>query len=197
MSAVDHSSRDRAGQAGYLALAIATAAEQEIVAPGGPYRFRTFDFGERGASLSAGLIQEIGLALAASIKDNFGAVEAIVTPEPGGHMWGLLTAFNLGLGCYVLRAPSRHIPTSAAVVARSTAYSRGELLVPSICPKQRVLIVDDVVSSGGTLRAITGLLRDLDAGVVGAQVIVAKGQAWRALEQHSGLRIRCLQNIPG
>jgi adenine phosphoribosyltransferase len=177
----------------HLAAAIAAAPNQLITAPDGSYSFRVFEFGERGSSLSSNLIQEIGHGLCDSIRENYPGVEAVVSPEPGGHMWGLLTAFQLGLECYVLRAPSQQIPSSAAAVARKTAFSRGELLMPSIRPGRRVVIVDDVVSSGGTLVTITQTLRHVAVDVVGAQLIVAKGQAWRALEQAQGLRVSCLQ----
>lgn len=177
----------------HLAASIAAAPNQLITAPSGFYSFRVFDFGERGSSLSSDLIQEIGNGLCDSIRDNYPGVEAVVSPEPGGHMWGLLTAFHLGLECYVLRAPSQQISASAAVIDRKTAFSRGELLVPSIRPDRRVVIVDDVVSSGGTLVAITQRLRHAAVDVVGAQLIVAKGQAWRALEQAHGLRVSYLQ----
>lgn len=179
---------------GHLALAIASAPEQLISTPNGSYRFRLFDFGERGTSLSRELIQEIGHGLCDSVQLNFPAVEAIVSPEPGGHLWGLLVAFQLGVEFYVLRAPSGLIPTPGMTVPRNTAYSRGELLMPSIRPGTRVLIVDDVVSSGGTLKAIINLLHSLSVEVAGVQTIVVKGQAYRELEASSGIKIQCLQD---
>lgn len=177
----------------HLAAAIAAAPSQVITAPGGFYNFRVFEFGERGSSLSGDLIQEIGHGLCDSIRDSYPGAEAVVTPEPGGHIWGLLTAFHLGLECYVLRIPSCQIPSPGETVARQSAFSRGTLLMPWIRPGTRVVIVDDVVSSGGTLVTITQMLRGVAVDVIGAQLIVARGQAWRTLEQASGLRVRYLQ----
>lgn len=178
---------------GHLALAIASAPEQLISAPNGSYRFRLFNFGERGTALSRELIQEIGYGLLDSVQMSFPAIEAVVSPEPGGHLWGLLLAFQLGVECYVLRAPSGLIPTPGITVPRNTAYSRGELILPSIRPGTRVLIVDDVVSSGGTIEAVISLLRSLNIEVAGVQTIVAKGQGYRKLEESSGIKIQCLE----
>jgi adenine phosphoribosyltransferase len=181
---------------GPLSHAISAAPEQLITAPDRPYKFRLFDFGERGTCLSGELIQEIGQRLSHGARLNFPPVEAVVSPEPGGHMWGLLVAFQLGVKCYIPRVPSP-IPTPGVAVARNTAYSRGELLMPPVPPGTRVLIVDDVVSSGGTLKAIIELLHSRAVEVAGVQTILAKGQKYRYLAVSCGIKIHCLHDMSG
>jgi adenine phosphoribosyltransferase len=51
-------------------------------------------------------------------------------------------------------------------VHQTTGYSKGELYLNGVYPGDRVVIIDDVVSTGGTMRA---LLQSLD--VAGAEVI--------------------------
>lgn len=163
----------------HLADAIATAERCPVRRPdGGVYDFRRYAFGEQGTHLSHRLVVEIVDALVDSINLRFEAVDRIVSPEPGGHTWGMLVAYQLGLPLWVLRARPPMLADEVAV-ERHTAYFDGQLYFEPGEPGERLLVVDDVVSSGGTLRSIVGFLMRSSSVVVGAQVIVAKGTAAR------------------
>jgi adenine phosphoribosyltransferase len=175
-----------------LAAAVKAAPELLVNGPDGPYHFRAFDFGERGTSLSPELLREIGNGLCASARVNYPEADVIVSPEPGGHSWAMLMAFQLGLTCHILRAPAPDIPQPGVVVSRRTAYSRSELAAPSTPAGSRAVIVDDVLSSGGTLVAVAGLLRGQGVTAVAAQVIVTRGQSYIRVQQELGIPIYAL-----
>jgi hypothetical protein len=75
-----------------LARAIASATSSKIDAPdGGSYRFHRFAFGERGDFIPAPLLDEIVGSLVSLAQRVFAAPDVIVSPEPGGHTWGMAT----------------------------------------------------------------------------------------------------------
>ncbi|MGB0489032.1 MAG: hypoxanthine/guanine phosphoribosyltransferase [Candidatus Poseidoniaceae archaeon] len=61
------------------------------------------------------------------------------------------------------------------VVDQSTGYSKGTMYLNDVRPGERVLIVDDVLSTGGTLRAVIDGIRRCGAEVAQVVIVVEKG----------------------
>ena len=61
---------------------------------------------------------------------------------------------------------------------QSTGYSKGAMYLNDVRPGERVLIVDDVLSTGGTLRAVIDGIRRCGAEVAQVVIVVEKGPAW-------------------
>ena len=61
------------------------------------------------------------------------------------------------------------------VVDQSTGYSKGAMYLNDLRPGERVLIVDDVLSTGGTLRAVIDGIRRCGAEVAQVVIVVEKG----------------------
>ena len=61
------------------------------------------------------------------------------------------------------------------VVDQSTGYSKGAMYLNDVRPGERVLIVDDVLSTGGTLRAVIDGVRRCGAVVAQVVIVIEKG----------------------
>jgi adenine/guanine phosphoribosyltransferase-like PRPP-binding protein len=61
------------------------------------------------------------------------------------------------------------------VVNRCSAYRHSTLVPPSFAGHPRVIVVDDVISSGGTFIAMLAEIARLDCELAGGIVILAKG----------------------
>lgn len=100
-------------------------------------------------------------------------LEAVMGIESRGFILGAALAMELGVGFVPVRKPGK-LP--AATLKQEYALEYGSdclhVHVDALPPGSRVLIVDDVLATGGTLLATLALARQLDVRVAGASVLV-------------------------
>ena len=121
-------------------------------------------------------------ALADTIRQQFPDVETIAGVATAGIPQGALVADALGLPfCYVRPEPKKHGMTNLI---------EGELL-----PNQRVVVIEDLVSTGGSSLKVVDALRAAGADVLGMVAIFTYGFAI-ATENFAekGVRLVCLTN---
>jgi adenine phosphoribosyltransferase len=75
---------------------------------------------------------------------------------------------------------------------QSTGYSKTDMFINNIHRGDRVVFVDDVVSTGGTLVAIVQALRTIGAEVTEALIVFEKTREKARMEKELGLPIRTL-----
>ena len=68
-------------------------------------------------------------------------------------------------------------------IDQSTGYSKGSMYLNDIKEGERILIVDDVLSTGGTLDAIIKGVESLGATIESVIVVVEKGPGLQQLQQ--------------
>ena len=100
-------------------------------------------------------------------------VDLVAGVEARGFIVGTPLALALGAGFLPVRKAGR-LP--GAVVRESYALEYGEAVIEvhadAVRPGQRVLVVDDVLATGGTARAACALLERLGAQVVGVRFLL-------------------------
>ncbi len=100
-------------------------------------------------------------------------VDLVAAMEARGFMFGAAMAIRLGAGFVPVRKAGK-LPWRTRSVAYTLEYREDVLHVheDAVAPGQRVLVVDDVVATGGTARAVTDLIEQLGGVVVGVQFLV-------------------------
>ncbi len=95
-------------------------------------------------------------------------LSAVVGMEARGFIFGSLAAWELGVGFVPLRKPGK-LPYDVQSVSYGLEYGEStlEVHVDALEPGDRVLLVDDVLATGGTAVASCDLVRQLQAEVVG------------------------------
>lgn len=118
-----------------------------------------------------------GLQLAVDgIADPYqgGGVDAVVGIEARGFIFGTAVAYRLGCGFVPIRKTGK-LPGDK--IARDFVLEYGsdriEIHVGALEPGARVLLVDDLIATGGTAEASVGLLREIGAEVVECAFVVA------------------------
>jgi adenine phosphoribosyltransferase len=100
-------------------------------------------------------------------------VTHVVGIESRGFMFGAPMALRLGAGFVPLRKAGK-LPhrTVARTYALEYDQTTVELHEDALRAGDRVLVVDDVIATGGTLEASVALVRHLGARVVGCSVLL-------------------------
>jgi len=100
-------------------------------------------------------------------------LDRVLGIEARGFIFGPALAYRLGTGFVPVRKPSK-LPAETARVTYELEYGTDALEIhrDAIRPGDRVLIVDDLLATGGTARACARLARQLGANVVGAAFVV-------------------------
>ncbi|GLZ43022.1 adenine phosphoribosyltransferase [Actinokineospora sp. NBRC 105648] len=109
-------------------------------------------------------------ALAAFVPDGVGTLVAV---EARGFLFGAAMAAVHGYGLVPVRKPGK-LPAVADRVTYELEYGTATLELPEgvLGPGDRVVVVDDVLATGGTAAAATGLAERAGAEVVGVVVVV-------------------------
>lgn len=129
-----------------------------------------------GLLRDAEVLAVLGPALAATFHD--AGVTVVCAPEARGPIVGALAAVELGAGLVLVRKDDRNHPGADRRV-ESTPTWRGTTEVFQtrswdLKPADRVLVVDDWITTGSSASAIRSLICDAGATYVGASVIVNK-----------------------
>jgi adenine phosphoribosyltransferase len=111
--------------------------------------------------------------LATPFKDR---VDVVVAVESRGFIFGAPLAYALGTGLVPVRKHGK-LPWQTIREEYALEYGSSILEVhqDAVQPGQRVLLVDDLLATGGTVRAAANLIRRLGGEIVGAAFLAELG----------------------
>lgn len=97
----------------------------------------------------------------------------IVGPEARGFIFGCPIAINLGIGFAPVRKPGK-LPRKEVTISYDLEYGSNQLCIHEDAIKKgdRVLIVDDLLATGGTIDATVKLVEKLGGQVVGLAFLI-------------------------
>ncbi len=120
--------------------------------------------------------------------------DVIIAPEAMGIPLAVPLSLELGIPYNVVRK-KRYGLSGEVAVSQITGYSMQEMYINGIRAGDRVVVVDDVVSTGGTLKAVIKALQLIGARIVDVIVAVEKGESKPSLETELGVRIKSLVKV--
>ena len=99
--------------------------------------------------------------------------DVVVGPESRGFIFGVPVAYRLGCGFVPARKPGK-LPREVFSQTYSLEYGTDELQIhrDALAPGDKVLIVDDLVATGGTAVATAKLVEQSGASVEGFAFIL-------------------------
>ncbi|OPY25165.1 MAG: Hypoxanthine/guanine phosphoribosyltransferase [Methanobacterium sp. PtaU1.Bin242] len=80
-------------------------------------------------------------------------------------------------------------------VHQVTGYSTGELYINGVREGERVMVVDDVVSTGGTMAAVLNALKSMGVKVVDVVAVIEKGEGREIVERETGFEVKTLLKV--
>lgn len=100
-------------------------------------------------------------------------VDLVVGAESRGFIFGTAVACCLSAGFALVRKPGK-LPHTKVSMSYELEYGTDslEMHADSIVAGQRVLIVDDVLATGGTMKACCDLVKQLGGNLIGVAVLI-------------------------
>lgn len=100
-------------------------------------------------------------------------VDLVVGPEARGFLFGCPVALALNCGFVPVRKPGK-LPREVVSQSYDLEYGSNEIQMhsDSIQPGQNVLIVDDLLATGGTVDAAVSLIEKMGGNVVGIAFLI-------------------------
>ena len=100
-------------------------------------------------------------------------LDLVIGIEARGFIFGPALAYRLGAGFVPVRKPNK-LPAATARISYQLEYGTDSLEIhrDAIRPGDRVLIVDDLLATGGTANACVQLAKNLGASIAGVGVVV-------------------------
>lgn len=104
---------------------------------------------------------------------DLGPVDAVVGIESRGFWFAIPLAMALGVGFVPIRKAGK-LPAETVSVSYDLEYGSAtmEMHADAVSNGQRVLVVDDVLATGGTLAAARDLLNQVGAHIAGHVVLI-------------------------
>lgn len=99
--------------------------------------------------------------------------DVIVGPESRGFIFGCPVAVELEIGFIPVRKPGK-LPRETASFKYDLEYGSNELHMhkDGITKGQKVLVIDDLLATGGTIDASVALVKELGGEVVGCGFLI-------------------------
>ncbi|MFV0405437.1 MAG: adenine phosphoribosyltransferase [Propioniciclava sp.] len=103
-------------------------------------------------------------------------IDVVVGMEARGFIFAAPVALNIGAGFVPVRKPGK-LPRSTTSESFALEYGTETLTMhtDALWPGARVMVVDDVLATGGTITATAGLVKRLGADLVHVAVLLELG----------------------
>lgn len=120
--------------------------------------------------------------------------DKIICIEAMGIHHATVLSLKTGIPFVVVRKRRYGLPGEVAV-HQMTGYSEGELYINGVDSGDRVVVIDDVVSTGGTLLAVLEALREMDVDVRDVITVIDKGEGSRVVRERTGFTVKSLVKV--
>lgn len=148
------------------------------------------------SSTSKSLIGYLSRKYADHTDSKFGRIDYVLGLESRGYLLALPMAMSMGCGFIPLRKPGK-LPDPKVRREYTKEYGKDILELRADLPPGRVVIVDDVLATGGSLRAAAELARDAGHTVVDCVVVRDVPPLREKARSHlSGFPVRVLIQDP-
>ena len=101
------------------------------------------------------------------------ALDAVVAVDSRGFVFGSVLTYLLGVPLVPVRKRGK-LPYETVEAQYELEYGTGELElhIDALVPSSKVIIVDDLIATGGTLCAAISLIEKLQASVIECAVVI-------------------------
>ena len=105
----------------------------------------------------------------------------------------LATALSLKTGIPFVIIRKRQYGLKGEVkLHKETGYGSSDLFINCLNPGDKILLIDDIVSTGGTLISTLNALKQMDVQIKETAIIIDKGNGKKIVEKETGVKLLTL-----
>lgn len=156
----------------------------------GNYTYFQHPLTDGAPKIESGLLKEICSAIL-EIADM--DVDLLLTMEAMGiHLAAVLSQMT-GIPMNIVRKSPRYLPNEF-VINQETGYSKGKMYM-NVDKNVKILVVDAVISTGGTMMAVLKALEKIGAEVKDAVAVIERGDGKERVKESTGIEVKTLVKI--
>jgi len=159
----------------------------------GDYRYVIHPITDGVPEIKPELLKEVANEMQKRIEP-CGRIDKIVTIEAMGTPLAAALSLKMNIPFIIIRKRSYGLHGEVDV-EQITGYSKSKLYINNLKKGDNIIIVDDVLSTGGTIRAVLFALRNMGVTVKGVFIAVDKGNVAETIMKETGVTIKTLINI--
>jgi len=122
---------------------------------------------------------------------NWSRCDKIVTAESMGFPLAAGLSLRVRKPYVFIRKRGYGLPGEVSL-KKATGYAKTDMFINNVQPGDRVVFVDDVISTGGTLIAIVNAFRKIGAEIADVLIVFEKTREKPRIEKELGLKIKTL-----
>ena len=167
--------------------------QQAPIVKKGSYFYVVHPITDGVPEITPGLLTEVTEEMGAQLK-KWLPFEKIVTMEAMGIPLAASLSITMNIPFTIIRKRRYGLPGEHHV-KQQTGYSKNDLFINGLGKGDEIVIVDDVLSTGGTLQAVLDALRSMGVIVKGVCIAVDKGDNCERLTKETNIPIVSLVQI--
>ncbi len=155
------------------------------------YNYFIFPIADGIPSVEPELLNEVTDAIMGKIEGDY---DRIVTAEAMGIHLAAALSLRTGKPFTIIRKRKYNLPDEKEF-EQVTGYSTRKMYINGLKKGDRILFIDDLISTGGTLIGILRALGQIGVVVTDVIIIIDKGSGRAVVEEKFGIRIKTLVGI--
>lgn len=168
-----------------------SSLEESPIVKFGEYEYFVHPISDGIPEVKPELLNEVINEIRCTITSDYDKIVAI---EAMGLPIGAALAMVIKKPLVIIRKKSYGLEGEVAV-EQITGYSKSKLFINGLEPHDKVVLIDDVISTGGTLRAVLLALEEIGVDVVDVIAVIEKGDHKDQVERDTGVEIKTLIKV--
>ena len=156
----------------------------------GDYSYFIHPLADGIPKISAELLDEVS----DEIVKRLPSCNLILSPEAMGIPIATAVSLKTSIPCSIIRKRSYGI-SGEVCIKQHTGYSQSMMYINGVSAGDEVVLIDDIISTGGTIRAIIPVLKTIGAQVKGVIALFNKNHGAEKVSQDLGISIDSLVDV--
>jgi adenine phosphoribosyltransferase len=166
--------------------------QKATVVKRGPYTYFQYPLTDGAPGIEPNFLKEICEEIISTT--DIDTVDLILTMEAMGIHIATMLSILTNIPFNIIRKKPRYLPHEI-ILEQQTGYGQGKMYLNGVTSGQKILVVDAVISTGGTLIAVLHALKKIGAIVTDTICVIERGTGKKNVKMETGIDVKTLVTI--